>query len=156
SGSGIFSIPIQVSGQFSFLFLFFAAVLMRTNIGQLFNDLAFRLPGKYTGGPANAAVVASGLQGMISGSAGAKTVASGSFTIPMMKKAGFKPHVAAATEATASTGGQLMPPIMGSAAFIMAQNVPDVTYNDIIIIAIIPAVLYFLGAFLSVHFEAKR
>ena len=156
SGSGIFSIPIQVSGQFIFLFLFFAVVLMRTNIGQLFNDLAFRLAGKYTGGPAKAAVVASGLQGMISGSAVANTVASGSFTIPMMKKAGFKPHVAAATEATASTGGQLMPPIMGSAAFIMAQNVPDVTYNDIIIIAIIPAVLYFLGAFLSVHFEAKR
>ncbi|MGO1961474.1 MAG: TRAP transporter permease [Yaniella sp.] len=156
SGSGIFSIPIQVSGQFIFLFLFFAVVLMRTNIGQLFNDLAFRLAGKYVGGPAKAAVVASGLQGMISGSAVANTVASGSFTIPMMKKAGFKPHVAAATEATASTGGQLMPPIMGSAAFIMAQNVPDVTYNDIIIIAIIPALLYFLGAFLSVHFDAKK
>ncbi|MDN6638393.1 MAG: TRAP transporter fused permease subunit, partial [Yaniella sp.] len=94
--------------------------------------------------------------GMISGSAVAITVASGSFTIPLLKKAGLKPHVAAATEATASTGGQLMPPIMGSAAFIMAQNVPDVTYNDIIIIAIIPALLYFLGAFLSVHFDAKK
>lgn len=156
TGAGIFSTPIQVSAQFIFLFLFFAVVLLRTNIGQLFNDLAFRVAGKYTGGPAKAAVVASGLQGMVSGSAVANTVASGSFTIPMMKKAGFKPHVAAATEATASTGGQLMPPIMGSAAFIMAQNVPDVTYNDIIIIGIIPAVLYFLGAFLSVHFEAKK
>lgn len=156
TGSGIFSTPIQVSSQFIFLFLFFAVILLRTNIGQFFNDLAFRAAGKYTGGPAKAAVVASGLQGMVSGSAVANTVASGSFTIPMMKKAGFKPHVAAATEATASTGGQLMPPIMGSAAFIMAQNVPDVTYNDIIVIAIIPAVLYFLGAFLSVHFDAKR
>ncbi|NLZ98263.1 MAG: TRAP transporter fused permease subunit, partial [Micrococcus sp.] len=156
TGAGIFSTPIQVSAQFIFLFLFFAVVLLRTNIGQLFNDLAFRVAGKYTGGPAKAAVVASGLQGMVSGSAVANTVASGSFTIPMMKKAGFKPHVAAATEATASTGGQLMPPIMGSAAFIMAQNVPDVTYNDIIIIGIIPAMLYFLGAFLSVHFDAKK
>lgn len=156
TGAGIFSTPIQVSAQFIFLFLFFAVVLLRTNIGQLFNDLAFRLAGKYVGGPAKAAVVASGLQGMVSGSAVANTVASGSFTIPMMKKAGFKPHVSAAIEATASTGGQLMPPIMGSAAFIMAQNVPDVTYNDIIIIGIIPAVLYFLGAFLSVHFDAKK
>lgn len=156
TGAGIFSTPIQVSSQFIFLFLFFAVVLLRTNIGQFFNDLAFRAAGRYTGGPAKAAVVASGLQGMVSGSAVANTVASGSFTIPMMKKAGFKPHVAAATEATASTGGQLMPPIMGSAAFIMAQNVPDVTYNDIIIIAIIPALLYFLGALLSVHFEAKK
>src|SRR5690625_1628634 len=156
TGAGIFSTPIQVSAQFIFLFLFFAVVLLRTNIGQLFNDLAFRLAGKYTGGPAKAAVVASGLQGMVSGSAVANTVASGSFTIPMMKKAGFKPHVAAATEATASTGGQLMPPIMGSAAFIMAQNVPDITYNDIIVIGIIPAMLYFLGAFLSVHFDAKK
>lgn len=156
TGAGIFSTPIQVSSQFIFLFLFFAVILLRTNIGQFFNDLAFRAAGKYVGGPAKAAVVASGLQGMVSGSAVANTVASGSFTIPMMKKAGFKPHVAAATEATASTGGQLMPPIMGSAAFIMAQNVPDVTYNDIIVIAIIPAVLYFLGAFLSVHFDAKR
>ncbi|GAA2025696.1 TRAP transporter permease [Yaniella flava] len=156
SGSGIFSTPIQVSSQFIFLFLFFAVVLLRTNIGQFFNDLAFRAAGRYTGGPAKAAVVASGLQGMVSGSAVANTVASGSFTIPMMKKAGFKPHVAAATEATASTGGQLMPPIMGSAAFIMAQNIPDVTYNDIIVIAIIPALLYFLGALLSVHFDAKK
>src|SRR5699024_11676266 len=103
-----------------------------------------------------AAVVASGLQGMVSGSAVANTVASGSFTIPMMKKAGFKPHVAAATEATASTGGQLMPPIMGSAAFIMAPNVPDVTYNDIIIIGIISAAQYFLGAIYSQHIESKK
>ena len=156
TGAGVFGTPIQVSSNFIFLFLFFAVVLLRTNIGQFFNDLAFRAAGKYTGGPAKAAIAASGLQGMVSGSSVANTVASGSFTIPIMKKAGFKPHVAAATEATASTGGQLMPPIMGAAAFIMAQNVPDLEYNDLIVIAVIPAVLYFLGAFVSVHFEAKR
>lgn len=156
SGGGIFGTPIQVSSNFIFLFLFFAVVLMRTNIGQFFNDLAFRAAGRFSGGPAKAAVAASGLQGMISGSSVANTVASGSFTIPIMKRAGFKPHVAAATEATASTGGQVMPPIMGAAAFIMAQNVTGIEYNDLIVIAIIPAVLYFLGVFLSVHFDAKR
>lgn len=155
SGSGIFGTPIQVSANFIFLFLFFAVMLVHTNIGQFFNDLAFRMTGRFTGGPAKAAVVASGLQGMVSGSSVANTVASGSFTIPLMKRAGFKPHFAAATEATASTGGQLMPPIMGAAAFIMAQNVPDLEYNGLIVIAIIPAMLYFLGAFLSIHFEAK-
>ncbi|MGO2313027.1 MAG: TRAP transporter permease [Brachybacterium tyrofermentans] len=153
--SGIFGTPIQVSSTFIFLFLLFAVVLIRTNIGAFFNDLAFRATGRFTGGPAKAAVAASGLQGMISGSSVANTVASGSFTIPIMKKAGFKPHFAAATEATASTGGQIMPPIMGAAAFIMAEYT-GIPYNEIIIIAIIPAALYFLGAFLSVHFEAKR
>ncbi|MDN5686284.1 MAG: TRAP transporter permease [Brachybacterium sp.] len=155
SRSGIFGTPIQVSSTFIFLFLLFAVVLIRTNIGAFFNDLAFRATGRYTGGPAKAAVAASGLQGMISGSSVANTVASGSFTIPIMKKAGFRPHFAAATEATASTGGQLMPPIMGAAAFIMAEYT-GIPYNEIIVIAIIPAALYFFGAFLSVHFEAKR
>lgn len=156
SGAGVFGTPIQVSSNFIFLFLFFAVVLLRTNIGQFFNDLAFRAAGRFTGGPAKAAVAASGLQGMVSGSSVANTVASGSFTIPIMKKAGFKPHVAAATEATASTGGQMVPPIMGAAAFIMAQNIPNLEYNELIVIAVIPAALYFTGAFLSVHFEAKR
>ena len=153
--SGVFGTPIQVSSTFIFLFLLFAVVLIRTNIGVFFNDLAFRLAGRFTGGPAKAAVAASGLQGMISGSSVANTVASGSFTIPIMKKAGFKPHVAGATEATASTGGQLMPPIMGAAAFIMAEYT-GVPYAEIIVIAIIPALLYFLGVMLSVHFDAKR
>lgn len=156
TGAGVFGVPIQVSSQFIFLFLFFAVVLLRTNIGQFFNDLAFRATGRFTGGPAKASIAASGLQGMVSGSAVANTVASGSFTIPLMKRSGFKPHFAAATEATASTGGQVMPPIMGSAAFILAQNVPGVSYSDVIVIAVIPAFLYFLGAFLSIHFEAKR
>ena len=153
--SGVFGTPIQVSSTFIFLFLLFAVVLIRTNIGVFFNDLAFRLAGRFTGGPAKAAVAASGLQGMISGSSVANTVASGSFTIPIMKKAGFKPHVAGATEATASTGGQLMPPIMGAAAFIMAEYT-GIPYAEIIVIAIIPALLYFLGVMLSVHFDAKR
>lgn len=156
SGQGIFGTPIQVSANFIFLFLFFAVVLLRTNIGQFFNDLAFRATGRFSGGPAKAAVGASGLQGMVSGSSVANTVASGSFTIPIMKKAGFKPHVAAATEATASTGGQIMPPIMGAAAFIMAQNVTGIEYNQLIVVAIIPALLYFLGVFFSIHFYAKR
>ena len=156
SGQGVFGTPIQVSSNFIFLFLFFAVVLLRTNIGQFFNDLAFRATGRFTGGPAKAAVVASGLQGMVSGSSVANTVASGSFTIPIMKKAGFKPHVAAATEATASTGGQILPPIMGAAAFIIAQNIPDLEYNELIVIAVIPALLYFTGAMLAVHFDAKR
>lgn len=153
--SGVFGTPIQVSSTFIFLFLLFAVVLIKTNIGQYFNDLAFRAAGWLTGGPAKAAVVASGLQGMISGSSVANTVASGSFTIPLMKKTGFKARVAAATEATASTGGQIMPPIMGAAAFIMAEYT-GIPYSEIIIIAIIPAVLYFSGVMLSVHFEAKR
>lgn len=151
----IFGTPIQVSSTFIFLFLLFAVVLIQTNIGTYFTDLAFRAAGRYTGGPAKAAVAASGLQGMVSGSSVANTVASGSFTIPMMKKSGFRPHAAAAVEATASTGGQLMPPIMGAAAFIMAEYT-GVPYSEIIVIAIIPALLYFLGVMLSTHFEAKR
>src|SRR5690625_3072629 len=153
--SGVFGTPIQVSSTFIFLFLLFAVVLIRTNIGLFFNDLAFRATGRYAGGPAKAAVAASGLQGMVSGSSVANAVASGSFTIPIMKKAGFRPYVAAATEASASTGGQIMPPIMGAAAFIMAEYT-QIPYSHIIVIAIIPAALYFLGVFLSVHFEAKR
>jgi TRAP transporter 4TM/12TM fusion protein len=152
---GIFSTPIQVSSTFIFLFLFFGVMLIRTGVGQFFNDMAFALTGRFTGGQAKAAVVASSLQGMVSGSSVANTVGSGSFTIPMMKKAGYKPEFAAAVEASASTGGQVMPPVMGAAAFIMASytNTP---YSQIMLAAIIPAVLYFLGVFLGVHFESKK
>lgn len=152
---GIFSTPIQVSSTFIFLFLFFGVMLIRTGVGQFFNNLAFALTGRFTGGQAKAAVVASSLQGMVSGSSVANTVGSGSFTIPMMKKAGYKPEFAAAVEASASTGGQIMPPVMGAAAFIMASytNTP---YSQIMLAAIIPAVLYFLGVFLGVHFESKK
>lgn len=151
----IFGTPIQVSSTFIFLFLFFGVVLIKTNIGKFFNDLAFAATGRFTGGTAKASVVASGLLGMVSGSSVANTVGSGSFTIPMMKRAGFRPHFAGATEATASTGGQLMPPVMGAAAFIMAEYT-SVPYNEIIVIAIVPVFLYYLGVFLSVHFEARR
>jgi TRAP transporter 4TM/12TM fusion protein len=151
----IFGTPIQVSSTFIFLFLLFGVLLVRTNIGAFFNDLAFRATGRYTGGPAKAAVVASGLQGMVSGSSVANTVASGSFTIPIMKRAGFRPHFAAATEASASTGGQLMPPVMGAAAFIMAEYT-GVPYSEIIVLALIPALLYFTGVFTGIHFEARK
>lgn len=155
TSTSIFGTPVQVSSTFIYLFLFFGVILVKTNIGQFFNDLAFAATGRFTGGTAKAAVVASGLQGMVSGSSVANTVSSGSFTIPMMKRAGFRPHFAGATEAAASTGGQLMPPVMGAAAFIMAEYT-GVPYSEIIVLAIIPVALYYLGVFFSVHFEAHR
>lgn len=155
SSTSVFGTPVQVSSTFIFLFLFFGVVLVRTNIARFFNDLAFGLTGRYTGGTAKAAVVASGLQGMVSGSSVANTVASGSFTIPMMKRAGFRPHVAGAVEATASTGGQLVPPVLGAAVFIMAEYT-GVPYNELVLYAVVPAALYYLGVFSGVHFEALR
>src|SRR5699024_9314668 len=153
--SGVFGTPIQISVKFIFLFLFFGVVLVHTRIGQFFNDLAFALTGRFTGGTAKAAVAASALQGMVSGSSVGNTVASGSFTIPMMKNAGFKPEFAAGTEASASTGGQIMPPIMGAAAFMMMEYL-GVSYGVIMATAIVPAALYFTGIFIGTHFEAKK
>ncbi|MEK4085925.1 TRAP transporter permease [Psychrobacillus sp. FSL K6-1415] len=153
--SGIFGTPIQISAKFIFLFLFFGVMLVQTNIGKFFNDLAFALTGRYTGGTAKTAVVASALQGSVSGSSVGNTVATGSFTIPMMKNAGFKPEFAGATEAAASTGGQIMPPMMGAAAFIMMEYL-GVSYGTIMLAALIPAILYFTGIFIGTHFEAKK
>ncbi len=153
--SGVFGTPIQISVKFIFLFLFFGVMLVHTNIGKFFNDIAFALTGRFTGGTAKAAVSASALQGMVSGSSVGNTVASGSFTIPMMKRSGFKPEFAAATEAAASTGGQLMPPLMGAAAFIMMEYL-GVPFSTIMLAAVIPAVLYFSGIFIGTHFEAKK
>ncbi|PAV28911.1 C4-dicarboxylate ABC transporter [Virgibacillus profundi] len=153
--SGVFGTPIQISSKFIFLFLFFGVILVHTKVGKFFNDLAFALTGRYTGGTAKAAVAASALQGMVSGSSVGNTVASGSFTIPMMKKARFKPEFAAATEASASTGGQIMPPLMGAAAFIMMEYL-GVSYGAIMLAAIVPAILYFFGIFVGTHFEAKK
>lgn len=153
--SGVFGTPLQISARFIFLFLFFGVVLMHTGVGRFFNDLAFAVTGRFTGGSGKAAVIASALQGMISGSSIGNTVASGSFTIPMMKNARFKPEVAGAVEASASTGGQIMPPLMGAAAFIMVEYV-GVSYREIMFAALIPAILYFTGIFIGVHFEAKR
>lgn len=153
--SGVFGTPIQISAKYIFLFLFFGVVLVHTKIGKFFNDLAFSLTGRFTGGTAKAAVAASAMQGMVSGSSVGNTVASGSFTIPMMKKAGFKPEFAAATEASASTGGQIMPPLMGAAAFIMMEYL-GVSYSTVMLAAVIPAILYFTGIFIGTHFEAKK
>lgn len=153
--SGVFGTPIQISSKFIYLFLFFGVILVHTPIGQFFNDIAFALTGRFTGGTAKAAVVASALQGTISGSSVGNTVASGSFTIPMMKKAGFRPEFAGATEASASTGGQIMPPMMGAAAFIMMEYL-GVSYATIMLAAIVPALLYFSGIFMGTHFEAKK
>jgi len=153
--SGIFGTPIQISAKFIYLFLFFGVILVHTPIGKFFNDIAYSLTGRFTGGTAKAAVVASALQGTVSGSSVGNTVASGSFTIPMMKKAGFTPEFAGATEAAASTGGQVMPPMMGAAAFIMMEYL-GVSYATIMLAAVVPATLYFTGIFIGTHFEAKR
>ncbi|WP_078579719.1 TRAP transporter permease [Salipaludibacillus agaradhaerens] len=156
TSEAIFGTPIQISATYIYLFLFFGVMLTKTGVGQYFNDLAFGATGRFTGGTAKAAVAASALQGTVTGSSVANTVASGSFTIPMMKRAKFRPEFAAAAEASASTGGQIMPPIMGAAAFIMADYVSSVSYSDIVIIGIIPALLYFTSVFMGTHFEAKR
>jgi TRAP transporter 4TM/12TM fusion protein len=152
---GILGIPLWVSATFIYLFVLFGAFREKTGLGQLFIDISNAVAGWASGGPAKVAVVTSALEGMISGSSVANTVESGSFTIPMMKRLGYRPEFAAAVEASASTGGQIMPPIMGAAAFIMAEflNLP---YIEIAKAAAIPACLYFFGIFIEVHLEAKR
>ncbi|OCL25371.1 C4-dicarboxylate ABC transporter permease [Orenia metallireducens] len=152
---GIFGIPLGVSATYIFLFLLLGAFAKRTGLGDLFIDLAMALTGRTTGGPAKAAVVSSGFMGSISGSSVANTVTTGSFTIPLMKSVGYTPRFAAAVEAAASTGGQIMPPIMGAAAFIMAEFI-GVPYASIAKAAILPAILYYLAVGLMVHFEAKK
>lgn len=152
---GIFGIPIGVSSTFIFLFILFSAYLEKTGMGEFFIDLANTVAGWATGGPAKVAVISSGLMGTVSGSSVANVVGTGSFTIPMMKKLGYKGEFAGAVEATASTGGQLMPPVMGAAAFLMAEFT-GFPYGRIITAAAIPAVLYYFGVWSGVHFEAKR
>ncbi|MFC7320127.1 TRAP transporter permease [Halobacillus campisalis] len=152
---GILGTPIAVSSTFIFLFLLFGAFLVKTGVGQYFNDLAVTLAGKRTGGPAKVAIFSSALQGTISGSSVANVVTSGAFTIPMMKKLGYRREFAGGVEAAASTGGQLMPPIMGAAAFLMIEFI-GVDYWTIAKAALIPAILYFTGIWIMTHFEAKR
>ena len=152
---GIFGIPLGVSSTFIFLFILFGAYLESTGLGKFFIDLANAVAGWASGGPAKVAVLSSGLMGTVSGSSVANVVGTGSFTIPMMKKLGYEKDFAGAVEAAASTGGQLMPPVMGAAAFLMAEFV-GVPYIDIVKAAVIPALLYFTGIWLGVHFEAKR
>ncbi len=152
---GMFGIPLGVSSTYIFLFILFGAFLEKTGIGQFFIDIANSIAGHASGGPAKVAVITSALEGTVSGSSVANTVGSGSFTIPMMKRLGYRPEFAGAVEASASTGGQIMPPVMGAAAFLMAEFL-GVPYLRIAKSAVIPAILYFTGIFIVVHLEAKK
>ena len=153
--SGIMGTPVQVCAKYIVVFIIFGAFLERTGIAAFFIDLANSLVGRFSGGPAKVAVISSALCGMVSGSSVGNTVTTGSVTIPMMKKTGYKGEFAGAVEAAASTGGQIMPPIMGAAAFLMAEYM-NVTYAEVALRAILPAVLYFTGIFIAVHLEAKK
>lgn len=152
---GIFGIPLGVSSTFIFLFILFGAYLETTGLGKFFIDIANAVAGWASGGPAKVAVLSSGLMGTVSGSSVANVVGTGSFTIPMMKKLGYKPEFAGAVEATASTGGQLMPPVMGAAAFLMAEFI-GIPYIEVVKAAVIPALLYYSGVWIGVHLEAKK
>ena len=152
---GVLSTPINVCSKFIVVFIVFGAFLERTGIADYFIQMSNGLVGRFSGGPAKVAVVASALEGVVSGSSVANTVGSGAVTIPLLKKAGYKPEFAGAAEAAASTGGQIMPPIMGAAAFLMADYV-QLPYGQIALKAVLPALLYFTGIFISVHLEAKK
>lgn len=152
---GIFSSAIGASVTFIFLFILFGAFLAKSGMGQLFNDLALALAGHKQGGPAKVAVISSGFMGSINGTAVANVVGTGAFTIPLMKKIGYDKNFAGAVEASASVGGQILPPIMGASAFIMAETT-GVSYSTIALAAILPALLYYLGVIAQVHFRAGR
>ena len=153
--SGVMNTPINVCASYIVLFIIFGAFLERTGISNFFIDLANSVAGSASGGPAKVAVISSALCGMVSGSSVGNTVTTGSVTIPMMKKTGYKGEFAGAVEAASSTGGQIMPPIMGAAAFLMAEYT-GVGYGEIALRAILPALLYFTGIFIAVHLEAKK
>jgi len=155
STDGLFGLPTGVSADMVFYFIMFGAFLERSGGGQLFTDIAFAVTGRMRGGPAKAAVVSSSLLGTISGTAVGNVLITGSFTIPLMKRSGFPAHIAGAIEAVSSTGGQLMPPIMGAAAFIMAQIIGQ-PYSTIVVAATLPAVLYYFSLFMSVDLEARK
>ncbi len=152
---GIFGIPLYVSATYVMLFILFGALVERTGTGQLFMDFAMSLTGHTAGGPAKVSCLTSGMFGTVSGSAVANVMTTGTFTIPLMKRIGYRPAFAGAVEAVASTGGQIMPPIMGAAAFIMAEFL-GISYLSVAAFALLPAVLYYLAVFMTVHFEAKR
>ena len=153
--TGIMSTPINVCAKYIVVFIIFGAFLERTGISAFFINLANSIAGASSGGPAKVAVISSALCGMVSGSSVGNTVTTGSVTIPMMKKTGYKPEFAGAVEAAASTGGQIMPPIMGAAAFLMAEYM-GIPYGQVALKAILPAVLYFAGIYIAVHLEAKK
>ena len=153
--NGIFGIPIMVMATYIFLFILFGSILIRSGAGQFFINMALALTGHRIGGPAKASIVSSALMATVSGSAVANVVTTGSFTIPLMKKVGYRPHVAGAVEACASSGGQIMPPVMGAAAFIIAEFLA-VPYLKVCIGALVPATLYFFSILVMVHFEAIK
>ncbi len=155
TSQGIYGIPIGVVATYVFHFVLFGVVAMRVGLGRLFLALAMAVAGRFAGGPAKVAIFGSALFGMISGSSVANAVTVGSLTIPMMKRLGYRPHFAAGVEATASTGGQITPPVMGAAAFLMVEYL-SLPYQTIVIAAIVPAFMHFFGVFIQVHFEAKR
>ena len=153
--NGVIGTPVSACQKFIVMFIIFGAFLERTGISNFFISLANCVAGSSSGGPAKVAVISSALCGMVSGSSVGNTVTTGSVTIPMMKKTGYKGEFAGAVEAAASTGGQIMPPIMGAAAFIMAETT-GIPYQEIVVLAILPAFLYFVGIFIAVHLEAKK
>jgi len=152
---GIFGIPLSVSAAYVLIFVLFGSFMERTGTGQLIMDFALALTGHTAGGPGKVSVCSSSLFGTISGSAVANVMVDGPIAIPLMKRTGFPPHFAAGVESTASTGGQIMPPVMGAAAFVMAEFL-GVGYGQVLIWALIPAILYYVACFSAVHFEAKR
>ena len=155
TGDGLRSTPIEVCAKYIVVFIIFGAFLERTGISTFFINLANAIAGASAGGPAKVAVISSALCGMVSGSSVGNTVTTGSVTIPMMKRTGYRPEFAGAVEAAASTGGQIMPPIMGAAAFLMAEYM-GIPYSSVALKAILPAVLYFAGIYIAVHLEAKK
>lgn len=155
STEGIFGLPLGVAATYIYLFILFGAILEKTGMGEFFNDLAMALLGKYAGGPAKVSVVGSAMMGTINGSAIANVVTTGAFTIPLMKKIGYRGSFAGAVESVASLGGYFLPPVMASTAFIMSEMLGR-PYSEIVIAAIIPAILYFLAIILNVHLRAKK
>ena len=155
TNEGLWSTPLNTFSVYIFLFILFGAFLERMGAAEIYVRLAFALTGRSRGGPAKAAIFASGLTGSITGSANANVVTTGSFTIPMMKRAGFKPEIAAGVETAASTGGQIMPPVMGAAAFLIVEFT-GISYWEIVKVSLLPAALYFLAVFTMVHFEACK
>ena len=155
STDGIYGTSVGVAASYIFLFILFGEVMNKCGMGQFFNDIALALAGGSMGGPAKVAVIASGFLGSINGSAIANVVTTGTFTIPLMKKTGYSKEFAGAVEATASVGGQILPPVMGAAAFIMAEMI-GISYSRIIVYAAIPAVLYYVGIIIQVHLRALK
>ena len=155
SQAGVFGIMANVMATYVILFIFFGAFLEKSGVGQFFINLPMSIAGRSIGGAAKVSVMTSGFFGSVAGSAIANTVATGTFTIPLMKRTGFRPHVAGAVEASASVGGQFLPPVMGAGAFLMAERT-GLPYSQIALLSIVPAILYFLSVWVMVHFEAKK